>query len=141
MAREKHSYCRRSTLVRARARPSSSPPPSPGLSLDASALPRHWNVSASVRADARSLLLAVDSGARVLHWTELDHSDDRGSADYLRATLLWPAGRLNDSTRYIVAYRNVVSDSGAAVASPPGFAALRDGTPSSSPDVEASRRA
>ena len=114
----------------------------PGLSLDASALPRHWDVSASVRADARSLLLAVGSGVHVLHWVEVDHSDDRAVPPpnpFPRATLMWPAGRLNDSTRYIVAYRNIVDDAGAPVAAPPGFAALRDGTPSSSPDVEASR--
>jgi len=112
----------------------------PGIDIDASALPRHWNVSASVDASARSLLLAVDSGAQLLHWVEMDHSDDRGTTSpYLRATIMWPAGRLNDSTRYIVAYRNILDETGARIQSSPGFAALRDNTPSSSPDVEASR--
>ena len=110
------------------------------LSLEASNLPRHWDISASALPSSRSLLLDVDAGRPLLHWVELDHSFDRNATDYPRPTLLWSAGRLADATRYIVAFRDLMYDNGTRIASSPGFAALRDKTPSSSPDIEASRR-
>ena len=98
-----------------------------GVSLDASRLPRHWNVSASTSppAAATSLLLDAASGTPLLHWTELDHSGDGGMPDgYPRATLLWSAGRLRDATRYIVAFRKLVDANGNPMpAASDGFAA------------------
>ena len=113
----------------------------PGLSLDASNLPRLWSIPASVGAAAHSLLLNAATGQAVAHWVELDHSADsvEPPEGYPRATLLWAAGRLNDSTRYIVAYRNLVDDMGIPVQAGDAFAALRDKIPTSNADVEASR--
>ncbi len=54
--------------------------------------------------------------------------------------MMWPAKRLTDGGRYIVAMRKLQTNSGDLVASSTAFAALRDNIPSSDPDVE-SRRA
>jgi len=122
----------------------------PGLNLDLSGLPRLWNISASVNVGAsaaNSAILAVDSttgaviGGPLMHWIELDHSGDDagGGTPYERATIIWPASRLNDSTTYVVAFRNLVDDEGVPLASSDGFAALRDKLPTNNPALEASR--
>ena len=112
----------------------------PGLSLDASALPRLWSIPASTLAGAHSVLLHAASGLPVPHWVELDHSgDDSGTQLYERTLMLWPAHRLLDGERYIVAFRNCTDDSGVRVAPSDGFAALLSGAPTANAALEASR--
>lgn len=111
----------------------------PGLSLDRSALPRLWSIPSSLGAGARSVVLNAATGAPVAHWVELDDSSGATSTPYERALMLWPAARLADSTRFIVAFRSLVDDAGVPIAASDGFAALRDGVPTDSPAVEAAR--
>lgn len=54
--------------------------------------------------------------------------------------MIWPARRLQDSKRYIVAMRGLQTTAGLPVRSSAAFAALRDSVATDDPDVE-SRRA
>lgn len=103
--------------------------------------PRLWNMEASLNASSPTILLNAETGERVAHWVELDHSSDMdlaGSA-YRRGFLLWPAARLNDSTRYIVAMRGLETTYGDPIEPSPAFGALRDNIPTSDPNVEERR--
>jgi hypothetical protein len=112
----------------------------PGLSLDASALPRLWSIPASTLPGAHSVLLHAASGQPVPHWVELDHSGDAGGTQlYERTLMLWPAHRLLDGERYIVAFRNCTDDNGVRVAPSDGFAALLSGAPTNNAALEANR--
>jgi hypothetical protein len=123
----------------------------PGINLDLSGLPRLWNISASTtRAPASAITSALlpvtyssgggapTVGSPVQHWVEVDHSGDEPTP-YERATIIWPALRLQDDTTYIVAFRGLVDDDGTPIAASDGFAALRDKTPTSNPALEQSR--
>lgn len=109
----------------------------PGLNLDLSGLPRLWNISSS--GSPTSVLLNTVTGQPVWHWTEVDHSGDGSSLGDEKAFIAWPATRLNDTTRYIFALRNLVDDNGIPLAPSDGFRALRDNIPSNNPALEASR--
>ena len=109
-----------------------------GISLDRSALPRNWDIGASLRAGAPSLLLDTVTGEAVAHWTELDESTTGAAADQ-KLLLLWPSGPLNFNRRYIVAYRALVTEDGTAIPSSEAFAQLRDGVVSPDPEVEGRR--
>ena len=112
----------------------------PGLDLDASRLPRLWSIPSSATAASNSVVLRADTLAPVLHWVELDHSgDDGGTALYERSLLLWPAARLADGTRYIVAFRNLTDTDGVPVAPSDGFAALKYNRSTNNEALEASR--
>ncbi|WP_146155844.1 hypothetical protein [Enhygromyxa salina] len=106
----------------------------PGVSVEG--LPSPTTIEASLAADSPTILLNADSGARVPHWAELDmsHGDDGR-----RAFIIRPAVRLEPETRYIVAVRGLVDQGGAAIEASPGFAALRDISPSEDPSIEARR--
>jgi hypothetical protein len=113
----------------------------PGLDLDASRLPRLWSIPTSAAAaSSNSVVLRADTLEPVLHWVELDHSgDDGGTALYERSLLLWPAARLEDATRYIVAFRNLTDAAGVPVAPSDGFAALKYNRSTNNVALEASR--
>ena len=112
----------------------------PGLSLEASALPRLWSIPASLLPSATSVLLHAATLTPIAHWVELDHSgDDGGTQLFERALMLWPAHRLLDGERYIVAFRNATDDSGIRVAPSDGFAALLSGAVTNNAALEASR--
>lgn len=68
----------------------------------------------SLDEDSPVVILNAETGERVLHWVELDHSSDSEGSDdwYPRALIVYPALRLNDSTRYIVGIRNLYNTSG-----------------------------
>ena len=126
----------------------------------ATGLPSPDTIDDSLLADSPTVILNAETGERLAHWVDLDEyvvqaklrvddpTTDRPdfaidrSLDELRqeqALMLRPAIRPEDATRYIVAIRNVVDGQGTPVEASPGFAALRDGTPSD--DVIESRRA
>jgi hypothetical protein len=88
--------------------------------------PRIWDIETSMSETSTSVLLNTATGARVAHWAELDHSSDGSPlADlHKRALIIWPAERLNSSTRYVVAIK---SASGVLKASV-HFKALVDGS-------------
>ncbi len=90
----------------------------------------------SLLEGALTVILDVETGERVPHFAELDESHDDDSA---RVLMLRPVVPLRDDARYIVAIRGVVDVSGAALAPSEVFLALRDGTESAEPSVEARR--
>eukprot|EP00054_Salpingoeca_dolichothecata_P016522 m.96985 g.96985 ORF g.96985 m.96985 type:complete len:639 (-) comp22014_c0_seq1:116-2032(-) len=111
----------------------------PNLSLDN--LPHFWNISRSLDNDCPTVLLDATTGERIPHWVELDHASDIDHPDgYERTLMMWPAYRLNDSTRYIVAMRGLVTNEGGPVETSAAFARLRDDVPSPDPAVEARRK-
>lgn len=102
----------------------------------ATGLPDITAPEASLEPDSPTVLLDAETGRRIAHFVEIDatHSDDARRAFMIRA-----AERLEDGKRYIVAIRGVRDAAGELLPAPPAFAALRDGTPSDEPGVEARR--
>ncbi len=131
----------------------------PGATVEG--LPTPDTIADSLLDDCPTVILNAETRERLAHWVDLDEYvveaklrvDDptKDKPDFnidrpleeLRqeqALMLRPAIRPEDATRYIVAIRNVRDSEGALVEPSPGFAALRDGTPSGD-DVIESRRA
>jgi len=131
----------------------------PGATVTGLATPD--TIGDSLLADSPTVILNAQTGERVPHWVDrdewvvqaklrIDAGEDNPnfptltrSVEELReeqAMMLRPAVRLDDATRYIVAFRDVVDDEGALVDASPGFEALRDDEPSDDVVVE-SRRA
>jgi hypothetical protein len=115
---------------------------SPGIALLAhfpglrpSGLPTPSTIASSLGATSPTVLLDAETGERIPHFAELDLSGDN---DAERALMIRPVVRLADARRYIVAIRDIEGESGPITASP-AFEALRDGTPSSEPSIEARR--
>ena len=94
-----------------------------GVSPDG--LPPHDNFDLSLAADSPTVILDMTSGTRVAHFAEIDSYADAQPDS--QALLLRPAARLLGGHRYAVAITNRVrARDGSALATPPGFAALRD---------------
>lgn len=102
----------------------------------AAGLPSASNIAASLEDTSPTVLLDTVTGMRVPHFAELDLSTDDPSR---RVLFIRPAVRLDDAQRYIVGIRGVVDGSGTAIPASPAFAALRDGTTSEEPSVDARR--
>lgn len=107
----------------------------PGATVTGLADANH--IERSLEADSPTVLIEADTGVRVAHFAEIDaHSNSNAS----RAFMIRPATRLHDATRYIVAIRNVVDSTGAALAPTDAFRALRDNGPfPADPSIEARR--
>jgi hypothetical protein len=111
----------------------------PGVDLTASSLPRLWDISSSSNVLTSSSILYDAVSKTVLeHWVELDESSD-GPTPYEKALLAWPASRLFDSTRHIVAFRNLVDVNGIPITRSDGFDALVRNIPTNNPAIEAAR--
>lgn len=93
-------------------------------------------VADSLLDTSPTLLLDVETGQRVTHFAEVDV---RADSDAERSIVIRPMERLRDDARYIVALRGVVDATGAPVTPSDGFLALRDGTASAEPSIEARR--
>jgi hypothetical protein len=126
----------------------------PGATVAGLATPD--TIADSLLADSPTVILNAETGQRLAHWVDLDEyvveaklrvdaNADRPDFNIDRpleelrqeqALMLRPAVRPEDATRYIVAIRDVLDGEGAPVAASPGFAALRDGTPSDDPVIE-----
>jgi hypothetical protein len=90
-------------------------------------LPNPDTIASSILPTSPTLIMEADTGALVPHFSELDVT----TSDTTRqAFMVRPMIRLNDATRYIVAIRHVVDDTGTPIPANPVFAALRDNTPS-----------
>ncbi len=87
--------------------------------------------------DVRTVMIAVDSGERAPHWVEREVRDGPADRNLL---LLRPALPLQHATTYVVGIRDLVDETGAPVAAPPGFAALRDGTVQADDDDDLRRQ-
>jgi hypothetical protein len=101
-------------------------------------LPTPLTIAASLEDDSPTVLIDAETGKRVPHFSELDMTE--GISDDERAFIIRPVVRLENSTRYIVAIRNVVDAIGEKLAPSDAFKALRDGTSHSDPSIE-NRRA
>lgn len=90
----------------------------------------------SLLADSLTVILDAETGERVAHFAELDHSHDE---DAYRALLLRPLALLTPGRRYIVAIRGIVDGDGDLLEPSAAFEALRDGTDSDEPSVDRRR--
>jgi hypothetical protein len=88
-------------------------------------LPNENTLPLSITPTSPTILLNTRTGQLVPHIAELDMSTDDPSQ---QTFMLRPVVRLDDNTRYIVAIRNVVDQSGKALPPSPAFQALRDGS-------------
>ena len=95
---------------------------SPGLAgmtylagATATGLPSWTDIEASLAADSPTVIINAETGERVPHWAEIDASF---AGKTQNALLVRPAVRLDDNTRYIVAIRNVVNESGEVIGMP-----------------------
>lgn len=94
-------------------------------------LPSHKNPDESLAPASPVVLVAIDSGERVPLFAEVDQNI---SEETKRSLIIHPLARLKPGTRYVAVIRNSVkAANGGELASPPGFAALRDGTSFSHP--------
>lgn len=99
-------------------------------------LPSPLDIGLSLEAASPTILLDANTGERVPHFSELDRSHDDGQR---RVFYIRPAERLAEGTRYIAAIRDVVDADGEPLEPSPGFAALRDLTPSDDDTIEVRR--
>ena len=106
------------------------------LGATATGLATTDTIPSTLSPDSPTILLDADSGTLIPHWVDIDMSVKH---DEERAIIVRPAVRLKDKTRYIVAIRHVVDDSGAALPPTDAFKALRDGTPGCHPSVDLRR--
>jgi len=101
--------------------------------IDTTQMASEATLTASLAQDAPVVLLQVsaDKVERIPYWVELDHSeiDD----PHNRALFIRPAVLLRESTRYVVALRNIKNTSGKPFDPSPAFAALRGGDTAGTP--------
>ncbi len=111
--------------------------PDPALSGAPRILPATRTYDESGTASTSpTVLIDWNTGERVIHWIE----NDVNATDPERTvTFLRPGRSLEPGHRYIVAVRGLVDGQGVPVPPEPVFEAIRDGTPSDLPAVEARR--
>lgn len=81
------------------------------------------NIERSLESDSPTVIIDAETGEWIPHFVDIDSSTDD---DAQRSFSLFPARRLQDDHRYIVAIREVVDVNGEALAPSSAFAALRD---------------
>ena len=91
----------------------------------------------SLDPDSPSVLLDADTGARILHWLELDARANGNPAR--QALVMRPARSLTPGHRYIVAMRDLTAPGGVPVVAEPPFLALRDAMITANPAIEERR--
>ncbi|MFV8754726.1 hypothetical protein ACNOYE_29620 [Nannocystaceae bacterium ST9] len=101
----------------------------------ATGLPGWQDIAASLLDESPTLLIDAETGERVPHWAEIDHSTGEPDGSFM----IRPAVRLADDTRYIVAIREVQNLDGEVIAPSEQFRALRDLVATDDADVEARR--
>lgn len=79
-----------------------------------------------------TILLNADTGEPVSHWAEVERNTGRPED---RVLIIRPWDNLDHQTRYIVAIKELVDAEGAPIATPNGFAQLRDGTAAGEPTL------
>ncbi|XP_065913302.1 uncharacterized protein [Dysidea avara] len=106
--------------------------------IDDSNLPTHWNISESLQLEiSPTLLYDVQTGKFVAHFSELDRSMEGAKK---HALTIWPAQRLSNNARYIVAIRNLHTTGGDLVKPSEAFLSLRDNKTTTNPDIEERRK-
>jgi len=110
--------------------------------VDESFLMSHEDLEQYTGPSVSTVLLNVDTGERVPHFTELDYAYlDEINVFQPGETLLhiYPVVPLDFSTRYVVAYRGLKNTSGVSFEPSAAFRALRDNEPTTLEDVESRR--
>jgi hypothetical protein len=101
-------------------------------------LPTQHDIARSLEAaESPTILLDLETGELVPHFSELDMQEDDPDE---RALMVRPVVRLRSAARYVVAIRHVVDAAGAPIAPTDGFRALRDDIATGDDRIE-SRRA
>ncbi|MFT4628119.1 MAG: hypothetical protein ACI8PZ_006814 [Myxococcota bacterium] len=95
----------------------------------------HQNLGDYLAADAKTVLIDAETGERVPHFVELDMTAEPGK----RVLILRPVRALAHGRRHVIGIRGLTLESGGAVKVSDGFTALRDGTASDDPGIEARR--
>lgn len=108
----------------------------PGMALGQFAGPDDLENEPWLAEDSPSIVLDAETGEIVPHFAEIDI---RAADADQRSTMIRPVVRLRDGARYIVAFRTLMNEDGETIQPSPVFAALRDGTSSDEPSVEARR--
>jgi hypothetical protein len=84
----------------------------------------HTNFARSLDADHPIVLMNADTGERIVHFAELDANTTDVTR---RALIVRPGRRLDDATRYIVAFRDLTDTLGNPIKPRLAFRAIRDG--------------
>ncbi len=84
----------------------------------------HTNFARSLDADHPIVLMDANTGERIVHFGELDANTTDVTR---RALIVRPGRRLDDATRYIVAFRDLVDTLGQPIRPRLAFRAIRDG--------------
>lgn len=108
----------------------------PGARYDSPGSVLFSNLADYAGADVTSVIVDVETGARVPHYLEREVFPEEAAH---AALVLHPVVPLDHARRYVVGLRGLVDDGGAAVAAPEGFATLRDGAETTDPDLERQR--
>lgn len=103
----------------------------PGATI--TGLPTQHDLARSLEAGCPSVLIDVERGELVAHFAEVDMAEPN-AVD--RALMIRPAARLRDGARYVVAFRGVVGEDGAAIPPSGAFRALRDGVATGDPRID-----
>jgi hypothetical protein len=107
------------------------------LDLAASGVPGHDAIATSLTDASPILLFDADTGERQPFFAELDVSGARVPGTEM--LMVRPVRPLPNGHRFIVAMRGLKDTSGATYPASPGFAALRDGSPTDDFDIEGRR--
>lgn len=99
-------------------------------------LPGVLDIESSMAADSLTVIIDAQTGERIPHYSEIDVSKD---FDENASLIVRPVVPLRDGARYLAVVRGLVDASGSPIEASPAFAALRDGTASDEPSVEARR--
>lgn len=122
--------------------PASQPMTTFGAGLDLANLALEGEFDESLAAGSPTLLINVDTGELVAHFVQNDLRVEELEPGSPTMVYLHPAARLAEDTTYGVAFRNTIRTvDGAEVDAHPVFAALRDGTVTTSSNIEGRRPA
>ena len=120
--------------------PASQPMTTFGEPLDMSNLASEGEFDESIAADSPTLLINIDTGEQVAHFVQNDLRVEELEPGAPTMVYLHPAARLAEDTTYGVVFRSSVRTvDGAALPVHPVFAALRDGTVTTSAQIERRR--
>ena len=93
------------------------------------------DIPASLEDDSPTIVLDAVTGDRIAHFAEIDVR----ATEAERSIIIYPAVRMLDNARYIVAIRGLKNAGGSVIEASPAFAALRDQEESDEPSVDARR--
>ncbi len=83
----------------------------------------------SLEPDSPTILIDAETGERILHWVEVDQTEEALADPSRQVLFLRPGEALVPGRRYIVAFRNLVDGSGEVIPAEITFRVLRDRLP------------